>query len=412
MENIIPPILRIFINNPSNISELTERLITHWFDKIRFGRLTIQFPSGRSYDFLGRNPGPEAYFQIRTAGLARRIILNGDLGFAESYIAGEWETPDLPSLLLLGVMNEKELSSVFSSSKFYLYLNRLRHFLRSNTKQGSRRNIASHYDLGNDFYKHWLDEGLSYLSGIFENLHETHELAQRRKYLRLAELLHLSAGDRLLEIGCGWGHFAEIASKQFGCHVVGLTLSREQAVFARQRIKRAGGENNVVIRLQDYREVAGRFDKIVSIEMFEAVGEANWLTYFRTIERLLVPGGRAAIQSIVIDEKYFNEYRRTPDFIQRYIFPGGMLPSAQSLKAAAEISGMQITDEFYFRKSYAETLRRWRTAFIKAWTEISKLGFDNRFKKIWNYYLSYCEAGFEVGKINVGQFLIEKKGNN
>lgn len=383
-----------------------DRVLERCFSGIAFGRLSVELPGNVRRVFEGAAPGPQATLRIRRGNFARRVLIGGDLGFAEAYMSGDWDTPDLTQLLLLGAVNEAAFGQSLSRNWGIRLLNRIRHARRANTRSGSRRNIAAHYDLGNDFYGHWLDETMSYSSALFESLDEPLSVAQRRKYLRMAAQLDLQPGDRVLEIGCGWGGFAEIAAAEFGCHVVGLTLSREQAAFARRRMARLGLSGRVEIRLQDYRDVPECFDKVASIEMIEAVGEENWQTYFGVLERILGPGGRASLQSITIEERSFNHYRNDPDFIQKYIFPGGMLPSPERLQGAVESAGMQVEDVYFFGKSYAETLRRWQHAFIGAWSEIGALGFDRRFERMWNYYLSYCEAGFESGKIDVGQFLI------
>ena len=409
MENATPPSLAdAQPRTPANAPSLAERLFSRWLERLRAGRLTVEFPSGALRTFVGEEPGPQARLRIRRPGFIWDLILNGDIGFAEAFLAGDCDTPDLTALLSLGLANEEALAATLTRPRAVRLINRLRHAFRANTRTGSRRNIAAHYDLGNDFFGLWLDGTMSYSSALFEDFDEPHEDAQRRKYHRLIGLLDLAPGERVLEIGCGWGGFAEIAASH-GCEVVGLTLSREQAAFARHRMAAAGLEDKVEIRLQDYRDVPDTFDKVVSIEMFEAVGEANWPTYFRMIDRVLKPGGRAALQSIIIDDRYFDGYRRDPDFIQRYIFPGGMLPSPNAIDAAIDGAGFKVSDRFYFGKSYAETLRRWRTAFLGAWPDIARLGFDRRFERMWRYYLAYCEAGFESGRIDVGHFLIERR---
>ena len=382
-----------------------ELVLDRIFGGIEFGNLAIELPSGSIRRFDGESPGPQATLRIRSGGFARRILLGGDLGLAEAFMADDWDTPDLSELLKLGAVNAVAFEESLSRHAAIRLLNRLRHARRSNTRAGSRRNIMDHYDLGNDFYSHWLDETMSYSSALFDRLDEPHEVAQRRKYMRIASQLDLQPGDNVLEIGCGWGGFAEIAARDFGCHVIGLTLSREQAQFTRLRMLELGLADRVEIRLQDYRDVTDRFNKVASIEMFEAVGEENWTTYFRAVERVLRPHGKACLQAITIDERYFENYRNDPDFIQQYIFPGGMLPTPEKLAAAASSAGMRIKDSHFFGNCYAESLRRWRGSFASAWPEIASLGFDRRFERMWTYYLCYCEAGFESGKIDVGQFL-------
>jgi cyclopropane-fatty-acyl-phospholipid synthase len=395
---------------PSRANRLSfpERIFARWFHRIHAGHLTVDFPSGARKVFGGAEPGPQALIRIRNLRLAFRMLVSGDIGFAEGYMEGDWVTPDLKALLTLGVLNAKTLSKTLAPSWFARLLNHLRHVRRANTKEGSRRNIAAHYDLGNAFYSQWLDETMSYSAALFEATDEIHASAQRRKYLRLAEALDLRPGDRVLEIGCGWGGFAEIAAAEFGCEVVGLTLSVEQAAFAKDRMARAGLADRVDIRLQDYRDVAGEFDKIISIEMFEAVGVENWATYFEVLDQRLKPGGRAALQVITIADESFESYRHNPDFIQLYIFPGGMLPGPSAFGRAVSKAGLKISDEFYFGKSYAESLRRWDRAFRINWPQIQAHGFDRRFFRMWQYYLCYCEIGFDHDRIDVGQFVIER----
>ncbi len=388
---------------------MTERIVSRWFDRIKVGRLTIEFPSGRQRVFGRGDPSPQAFVKVKSLRVVARLLVAGDLGLAEAYMNDEWETPDLSALLMIGAVNAGTLEGALSGFRVTNFLNRLRHFGRSNTRRGSRRNIAAHYDLGNDFYRLWLDRSMTYSSGLITATDRSLAEIQRQKYLRLARKLELKPGDRVLEIGCGWGGFAEIAAAEFGCRVVGLTLSSEQATYARARMDDAGLGDAVDIRVQDYRDVGGDYDKIVSIEMFEAVGEDNWEIYFDALKRRLKPGGRAAIQTITIADEHFEHYRRTPDFIQRYIFPGGMLPSVKTFEEAAENAGLAISDRFFFGGSYAETLRQWDRAFQENWPSVEKLGFDARFHRMWRYYFSYCEVGFECGHIDVGQFLIERR---
>jgi len=386
-----------------------EKLACRWFDCLQVGRLTVEFPSGAHRTFEGAADGPQALLKIHALRVITRMLLSGDIGFAESYMDGDWDTPDLTSLLALGATNGEALAGALQASRLVGAVNRLRHAFRANSRRGSRRNIAFHYDLGNDFYGLWLDETMSYSSGLFTDLEEPMVGAQIRKYRRLADKLGLEPGDRVLEIGCGWGGFAEIAAAEYGCRVVCLTLSQEQADYARARMARLGLDNRVEIRIQDYRDVTGTFDKVVSIEMFEAVGEDRWPTYFGVLRRCLKPGGRAGLQVITIAEDRFDYYRKTPDFIQRYIFQGGMLPSPSVLEAVVAESGLAVTDQLFFGASYAETLRRWDQAFLLNWSRLEGIGFDQRFRRMWRYYLSYCEAGFDHGRIDVGQFIIEAK---
>ena len=386
-----------------------EALLDKWLSRIEAGELRAVFPSNFQKVYSGGQVGPTADIQINSWKLVPRLLLSGDMGLAESFLSGEWETSNLTQLILLGDINERALGNAVTPSKFINLIEKLRHRRRDNSKRGSRRNIAAHYDLGNEFYSHWLDNSMSYSSALFTDFGEELEVGQNRKYQRLAKALKLKEGDQVLEIGCGWGGFAEIAAKEYKCNVVGITLSNEQAKFAQRRMQENQLSNLVDIRIEDYRDVQGSFDKIVSIEMFEAVGEEHWRNYFETIKTRLKPGGLAGIQSITIANEFFETYKRRPDFIQKYIFPGGILPSEDKLNNAVSSAGLKILDDYYFGKSYAETLRRWQSTFEQKWDDIKNLGFDEKFQKMWRYYLSYCEAGFETGHINVGQFLIGSK---
>ena len=386
---------------------LGELVLSRCLRHIQIGRLSVVYPSGTHETYGDAESGPQAELEIYSLKTALRMLISGDLGLAQGYMDGEWNTADLTSLLMLGARNISTLSDVATPSWWARVLSRLHHSSRANTRDGSRRNIAAHYDLGNAFYNLWLDESMTYSSGLFIDMDEPLAVAQRRKYLRLAEKLNLQPGDRVLEIGCGWGDFAEIAAAEYGCSVVGLTLSVEQANYARNRMDRVGLSKLVDIRIQDYRDVFGEFDKIVSIEMFEAVGEKNWETYFRVLKRCLKPGGLAALQVITIADSHYAAYRKNPDFIQRYIFPGGMLPSPSAFANAVTAADLQIADRFDFGSSYAETLRRWNTSFQNQWPAIEALGFDRRFRRMWEYYLCYCEVGMDTGQVDVSQFVIE-----
>ncbi|MBM09903.1 MAG: SAM-dependent methyltransferase [Magnetovibrio sp.] len=388
-------------------SSLLEAIASRFFSQIEKGCLMVEFPSGHRKTFEGNTSWPQGFLKLYNFKIISRMFLFGDLGLAEGYIAGDWDTPQLAALLNLGNLNATAMTHALKKTWVARKLDIIRHAKHANTAQGSRRNISAHYDIGNAFYKIWLDKTMSYSSAIFEGPDESLEAAQRRKYLRLAEKLELKPGQQLLEIGCGWGGFAEIAATDFGCNVVGLTLSSEQAEFAKARMAQLGLTEKVEIRVQDYRNIYGTFDKVISIEMFEAVGEAYWSTYFNTLTRCLKPGGRAALQIITIDDKKFPSYKKDPEFIQRYIFPGGMLPGHQALVDIIDYSGFELVDSFHFGESYAETLRRWDQEFQTKWPDIKALGFNERFYRMWRYYLCYCEAGFAQNSINVGQYLIK-----
>ncbi|MCG8444716.1 MAG: cyclopropane-fatty-acyl-phospholipid synthase family protein [Hyphomicrobiales bacterium] len=365
---------------------------------------------GKVFVIQGRKDGREAEMVIHDFNMAKRVLGRGQVGIAESYIAGEWSSPDLTQFLQLFCENWRIISTFVRDKPIARALMRVRHWLNRNTRRGSRRNILAHYDLGNDFYGLWLDPSMTYSSAMFgEGSEPDLTEAQMRKYQALSERLSLSDQDDVVEIGCGWGGFAEFAAKEIGCHVTGITISEEQHAYASKRIAAAGLNEKVEIRLQDYRDLDGRFDKIASIEMFEAVGEEYWPTYFSKLENCLKLGGRAGLQVITIQDSMFGTYRMfNPDFIQRYIFPGGMLPCPSVLQDVSENAGLKITDEHIFGLDYARTLARWRNSFFAAWPEITKLGFDERFRRIWEYYLCYCEAGFRSGNVDVRQMVFTR----
>ena len=380
-------------------------LVLRMLERIELGSLLLMH-GDCEWLLKGSKPGPEAVLQVRNPmHLLRRVLSSGDIGFAESYMRGDWESPNLAELLILLVKNEQALSAQSRSSALAAWLNRLRHRMNRNSIRGSRRNIAAHYDLGNDFYRLWLDPSMTYSSALFENGETDLERAQQRKYNRLLDLLEAKPGQRVLEIGCGWGGLALEAAKR-GLRVTGITLSREQLAFARRRVIEAGMEGSVELRLQDYRQLSETYDHIVSIEMLEAVGEENWDTYTSTLRRCLKPGGRAALQFITIEESAFEGYRRNPEFIQRYIFPGGMLPTLTRFRAAVEDSGLRTVRADLFGEDYARTLAEWHRRFLKSDHEVERMGFDEKFRRMWKYYLSYCEAGFRSGRIDLAQVLI------
>ena len=385
-----------------------ERLLTRKLKNIEFGSIKITTPRNKILEFTGSKEGPNADIQLKSWRVLIRTIWGGHTYFFESFRRGEWETSDLYALLLFGELNETSVDKVMKSTIWRRLIEQVLHKLNQNSRKGSKRNIAAHYDLGNSFYQLWLDKSMTYSSALFEGQTTCLSEAQRQKYLRIANNIELKDGDKLLEIGCGWGGFAEIAAKEYGCQVTGLTLSKEQASSCKKRLKDSGIERKVDIRLEDYRDVKGLYDKIVSIEMLEAVGEKFWRRYFESIRDRLAPGGKAAIQTITIKDDCFESYKKNPDFIQQFIFPGGMLPTPSAIKHNVEAVGLKLTDTFYFGKSYIKTLHLWDQEFKKEWSRIEELGFDTNFKNTWTYYLNYCAAGFQSGRINVGQFLIQK----
>ena len=372
------------------------------------GRLTFVLPSGRELPLEGREPGPHGRLVVRDFRFMRRVLAAGDIGFAEGYMAGEWETPDLSALLTAFALNFERLRRVTHGGPVMRALNLVHHALNRNTRAGSKRNIHAHYDLGNAFYSRWLDPTMTYSSARFERPGQPLDQAQRHKYRTLAEGMELRPDHHVLEIGCGWGGFAEYAARDVGARVTGITISREQFDFARRRMFEQGLAERADIRLVDYRDVEGRFDRVASIEMFEAVGERYWPAYFGKIRESLTPGGRAGLQIITIRDELFGEYRRRADFIQKYVFPGGMLPSEARLKAETDRAGLDWRGISRFGQHYADTLAAWAQRFEAAWDDIRRQGFDERFRRLWRFYLSYCEAGFRTGQTNVVQLSLAK----
>jgi cyclopropane-fatty-acyl-phospholipid synthase len=383
--------------------KVLERLLSG----IVYGHLKIVLPSGEIVEKQGTQPGPEAMIVIRKWRMLRRVIGAGDIGFAEGFIEGDWTTPDLTSLIRFAARNGEVLAPAIEGRLPMRIFNRLKHVFRANTKRGSRRNIEAHYDLGNEFYEQWLDGTMLYSSAIFDETTPTLEEGQRTKLARIAEKLSLAGGETVLEIGCGWGALAAYLSRQMDAKVTGITLSPSQLSWANKVVEKAGLTKNIDLRLQDYRDTNGQFDRIVSIEMFEAVGEAYWPSYFATLKRCLKPGGRAVLQIISIEEERFRTYRGSTDFIQKYVFPGGFLPSDSALSASVSDAGLLISETEHFGQSYARTLAEWRIRFEENWPQIAALGFDERFRRLWLYYLCYCEAGFAEGTIDVGLYTIE-----
>ncbi len=381
------------------------RLMQH----LRHGTLDVQMPDGSSTRF-GQGDGPRAAIRLRDWSVCAQAMKSGDIGFAESYIDGTWTTPDLVALLKLFIANRDDVESVIYGTWWGRMLYRVRHLLNRNSRQGSRKNIHAHYDLGNEFYRLWLDSTMSYSSAWFEGDHSRPmEQAQHAKVRRALQQCGVQPGERLLEIGCGWGGLAELAAVEFGAEVTGVTLSAEQLAYGQARMVAKGLSDRVDLRFQDYRDIAdGPYDAICSIEMFEAVGREYWTSYFDTLMRQLKPGGRACIQSITIRDDLFDRYVRGTDFIQQYIFPGGLLPSPSAFRAEAAKAGLVVTEELSFGRDYAETLRRWRDRFLAEETRVRKLGFDTRFMRIWEFYLAYCEAAFDTGNTDVMQFTLHK----
>ena len=389
---------------PALLKSFLQRMLR----KIDCDEILLQTPGGRRVLIGGKRSGEQAQVTMHSWKCMIRLLTSGDLGFAEGYLAGEWSTPNIYSFLSAAGRRSNDTIS-FEGLKPPQPLTKVRHALNRNTRRGSRRNIAAHYDLGNDFYRLWLDSSMMYSSAIYSSPGCSLEDAQRAKLDRVIDRLGLVGGEKLLEIGCGWGGLAERIIERSGSHVTGLTLSTEQLAYARQQLAQRGFADKSDLRLQDYRDVGGTYDRVVSIEMLEAVGEAYWPTYFANLRQRLKPQGAAVLQVITIDKSRFDSYRRRPEFIQRYIFPGGMLPTTEILQQQIENAGLRLASSEFFGDSYPRTLAEWHTRFLKAWPDISALGFDLRFKRMWEYYLAYCRLGFEIGVLNVGLYKIERQ---
>jgi cyclopropane-fatty-acyl-phospholipid synthase len=382
---------------------LAARLVLKALERIAVGRLTVRLPDGSTRLFGARDAERSADLEVRDWRWFRRVLLDGDIGFAEAYMAGLCESSDLAGLLALLADNEKALGGVARSNLLHGLALRLMHRLRDNSRAGSRRNIHAHYDLGNEFYDLWLDRSMTYSSALYEGDRDKPlELAQVAKYERVLDRLGTRQGDSILEIGCGWGAFAEIAARR-GLRVTAVTISQRQLHFARQRLQRAGLADRVDLQFRDYRDIEGRYDHIVSIEMVEAVGERYWPDYFAALRRHLAPGGSALVQAIVIADELFDAYRRRPDFIQTYVFPGGMLLSPARLVEQCRMAGLRIAELYGFGLDYARTLEAWLGRFDRVADQVAKLGFDERFRRMWRYYLAYCAAGFATGRTDVLQ---------
>jgi cyclopropane-fatty-acyl-phospholipid synthase len=385
------------------------RLALGFASRLRRGTLDVTLPDGRQLRFGGQEPGPAAAMVVHDHAFAWRLINGGDIGIAEAYLRREWDTPDLTEFLYLFCVNHDLIQAMLGNKPVMRFLQSVRHWFNRNTRSQARRNIHAHYDIGNAFYSAWLDPSMTYSSALFEDGAHDLTAAQHNKYRRLAEAIQLGPEQRVLEIGCGWGGFAEYAAKHFGARVVGLTISQEQFDFARRRVHEAGLAERVEIRLQDYRDETSQYDRIASIEMIEAVGEQFWPRYFAQLRDRLRPGGLAGIQTITIQDRFFDAYRREVDFIQRYVFPGGMLPSPAVLASLGDRFGVPVIRERIFGLDYARTLATWRDNFRAAWPRLTPLGFDERFRRLWEYYLAYCEAGFRSGNIDVRQVVFAKR---
>ncbi len=395
------------------IGSLIGRRFDHLLDGIKHGQLSLSWPDGHMtlHGNKSDDPSQNAHVTLNNFRPVRQMMLTGENGFAESYLRGDWTTDNLRNLFTVIMNNEAEVAAMTAGSWWARVANSIRHARNHNSLRGSQRNIEFHYDLGNEFYQLWLDDTMSYSSALFGG-EETLEQAQDAKLAKVIDSLQPRAGAKILEIGCGWGAMANRLAVQAGCQVTGISLSHEQLKYAQENNQVSATDSSpgqTRFLHQDYRAASGQYEHIVSIEMFEAVGEQYWETYFYKLAQLLEQGGSAVLQVITIAEDRYEDYRTSPDFIQRYIFPGGMLPSKTRLKALIDDAGFDLEDSDWFGQSYARTLSLWRERFDQVTREVMSLGFDDRFFRMWRYYLSYCETGFTFGRTDVGQLVLRKR---
>ena len=398
-------------NNQQNLP----RYFTRVFDlvgKLNSGRVDFVLPDGRRFRAEGSKPGPVAEVTINNPDVFARLVREGDLGFCDAYLDGWWTTPDLQAFMDFIHADNDDMYDGFPGMALVRAWEKARFWFQSNTKRQALKNISYHYDLGNDFYSLWLDDTMTYSSALFNTSQESLEKAQIAKYASMVDQMGVKPGDHVLEIGCGWGGFAEYAAKERGLKVTGLTISKEQLEYAQKRIKNKGLSGKVNFKLQDYRDETGVYDGVASIEMFEAVGEKYWPVYFDKIKQCLKPGKQATLQIITIQDARWEVYRKSVDFIQKYIFPGGMLPSPSVLRKEVHKAGLSVQHSIEFGKSYSQTLRRWFEVFNNKWDNISAMGFDDRFRRMWNFYLTSCAATFESGNCDVTQITLQKPDNN
>ncbi len=398
-------------NNQQNLPRYFARV----FDlvgKLNSGRVDFILPDGRRFRAEGSKPGPVAEVTINNPDVFARLVREGDLGFCDAYLDGWWTTPDLQAFMDFIHADNDDMYDGFPGMALVRAWEKARFWFQSNTKRQALKNISYHYDLGNDFYSLWLDETMTYSSALFNTSQESLEKAQIAKYASMVDQMGVKPGDHVLEIGCGWGGFAEYAAKERGLKVTGLTISKEQLEYAQKRIKSKGLSDKVNLKLQDYRDETGVYDGVASIEMFEAVGEKYWPVYFDKIKQCLKPGKQATLQIITIQDARWEVYRKSVDFIQKYIFPGGMLPSPSVLRKEVHKAGLSVQHSIEFGKSYSQTLRRWFEVFNNKWDNISAMGFDDRFRRMWNFYLTSCAATFESGNCDVTQITLQKPDIN
>ena len=388
------------------------QILPHWgvlflemMSNIRKGSVTIVTPEEKFLKYTGTEEGEHVSIRINEWKFCEDIFMKGDIGLGESYISGYWDCGNINNLIKFGIENYNELERVIKGSLLKILFFRIKHFLNRNSRKGSLKNVHAHYDIGNEFYQLWLDSSMTYSSAIFNSTDEELLSAQENKYERILKKLKLKNGDHILEVGCGWGGFMEYAARN-GFKVTGVTISKEQYEFAKKRLSKFG--NLAKVKLQDYRDIDGKYNHIVSIEMFEALGEKYWKKYFKMLFSILKPGGKLIIQSITINNNDFFSYRKCSDFIQQYIFPGGMLPSPKIFKDVAVKQGFIYRGDLEFGRDYGITLKRWEENFSSVLSRVKKLGFDDKFIRTWRFYLKYCQGGFEANKISVFQFSFTK----
>jgi cyclopropane-fatty-acyl-phospholipid synthase len=399
------------IDNQQNLPRYFRRVFD-LMGKLNSGQVDFVLPDGRRFRAEGKSSGPVAEVTINNPEVFARLIREGDLGFSDAYLDGWWTTPDLQTFMDFIHADNDDMYDGFSGIAIVRAWEKARFWFQSNSKRQALKNISHHYDLGNDFYSLWLDDTMTYSSALFNTGQESLENAQIAKYASMIDQMGVKPGDHVLEIGCGWGGFAEYAAKERGLKVTGLTISKEQLLYARKRIKNNGLEDKVDLKLQDYRDETGVYDGVASIEMFEAVGQKYWPIYFETIKHCLKPGKQATLQIITVHDARWDVYRKSVDFIQKYIFPGGMLPSPTVLRQEVTKAGLRVHHSIEFGKSYSQTLRRWFDVFNDQWDTINDMGFDDRFRRMWNFYLTSCAATFESGNCDVTQITLQKPDSN
>lgn len=392
-----------------NFDKKNFKIFTSILTQAKYGSIELFCGGEKIFSFNSLREGPKAHIEILDFKCVDSFFQKGDLGWGESYVNGLWETNNLSDFLEWGARNFHSFSTYIRGKWYIIMYLRIKHLMNNNSKIGSKKNISFHYDLGNDFYKSWLDKSMTYSSAIFKNKSQNLYDAQINKYVTLAKLCSITPNDSVLEVGCGWGGFSVYLAKNIGANVTAITISKKQFEIVKKRVYKENLVDKLTVKLLDYRDLKGKFDKIISIEMFEAVGEKYWSLYFDVLKKNLTSKGKIGLQTITIKDTYFKSYRRFPDFIQTYIFPGGMLPSLNILDKTLNSSGLKIVKKNLFGDHYARTIQQWKKSFEHSWKDIKENGFDANFKRLWNYYLSYCEGGFKSGNIDVGQFLIKKE---